>query len=76
MPSTLIHQTNPQKLPTHFMPLQPKFHLRRNPLRRLNELNVQTQSSNNGYDISKTSNAPPIFKRSNPLFVVNTLIGK
>ena len=62
-------------MPTHFMPLQPKFHLRRNPLRRLNDVNVQTQSSNNGYDISKKSNAPQIFKRSNPLFVVNTLIG-
>lgn len=57
------------------MPLQPKFHLRRNPLRRLNDVNVQTQSSNNGYDISKKSNAPQIFKRSNPLFLVNTLIG-
>jgi len=76
VPPILTQQTNNQKLPTHLMPLQPKFHLLRNPLRRLNDLNVQTQSSNNGYDISKTNNAPQIFKRSNPLFVVNTLIGK
>lgn len=32
-----------QKTPTAFMPLHPKFHLRRNPLKRLPDLN-----SNNG----------------------------
>lgn len=43
--STLMH--NQQKTPTSFMPLHPKFHLRRNPLKRLPEINSQN-SNNNG----------------------------
>lgn len=67
-------QISQQKTPTTFMPLHPKFHMRRNPLKRLPDLNSQNNNSN-GYDFHKPIKGPPIFKRSNPLFVVNSLFG-
>jgi len=56
------------------MPLHSKFHLRRNPLKKLPDLNTQT-NNNNGCDLSKSIKTPQMFKKSNPLFVVNGLFG-
>lgn len=73
VPTVCPTSLNQQRTPTTFMPLHPKFHLRRNPLKRLPDLN--TQSSSNGYEPPKPLKGPHIFKRSNPLFVVNSLFG-
>ena len=56
------------------MALYSKFHLRRNPLKKLPDLNTQN-NSNNGCDIFKPIKGVQKFKRSNPLFVVNGLFG-
>jgi hypothetical protein len=47
VPSVTTHHINQQKSPTSFLPLHPKFHLRRNPLKRLPDINAQN-SNNNG----------------------------
>lgn len=56
------------------MPLHSKFHLRRNPLKRLPDLNTPSTINNVG-ELPKSIKTPQIFKKSNPLFVVNGLFG-
>lgn len=47
-----------------------------NPLKKSNNILLPPQSINNGYELPKANKLPLAFKRSNPLFVVNSLIGK
>lgn len=56
------------------MPLHSKFHLRRNPLKKLPDINTQI-INNNGCELPNTIKTPQMFKKSNPLFVVNGLFG-
>lgn len=74
VPAIPTHQLNSQKNPNSFGPLYSKFHLRRNPLKKLPDVNTQN-NSNNGCDFLKPLKSPQMFKRNNPLFVVNSLFG-
>ena len=74
VPAIPAHHLNHPKNSNSFGPLHSKFHLRRNPLKKLPDLNTQNHN-NNGCDPLKTIKSPQMFKRTNPLFVVNSLFG-
>ena len=74
VPAIPAHHLNNQKNSNSFGPLHSKFHLRRNPLKKLPDLNT-TNPNNNGCDNIKSIKSPQMFKRTNPLFVVNSLFG-
>lgn len=73
-PTTTNNILNTHKPPSNFVPFHSKLHHKRNPLKRLPDLNT-TNSTGNGCDVPKVAIGPPVFKRSNPLFVVNSLYG-
>ena len=71
----MVPPAHNQKQGNNFAPLHSKFHLRRNPLKRLPDLNTQINSNNNGCELPKAVRGANMFKRNNPLFVVNSLFG-
>lgn len=76
VPSVHNNRLNNQKTLNHIAPIQHKYHLQTNAHNKLNNIHLPPYSNNNGYELPKANKLPLAFKRSNPLFVVNSLIGK
>ena len=57
-----------------FVPLQARIQNKRNALKKLPEL-INAPHFINGKEQGSLAHNPPLFKASNPLFVVNTLFG-
>jgi hypothetical protein len=70
------NRPNNQKKPNTVTPIQQRYQQQINTRKKLSKKYLFPYSNNKGYELPQNSKLALAFKRSNPLFVVNSLIGK
>jgi len=66
------------------MTIHQRINVQKNTIKKLKEVSLEhgsvngsaSGSVNNGYELPKFTKGPRLFKKCNPLFVVNSLIGR